>query len=171
MIPAPGGVSLRPFLPSDGDTLIEIFRAAIAQIAIEEYSEEQCLAWAQAAEDEAGFIEKLGQNVTLVAMKSGKIASFISLEANGTIALLYTSPPFARQGIATYLCAAVELLAQGRKMQTLKVEASDCAQTLLAMRGFVPMQRNSKFINGQWLTNTLMQKSLEPEATASTTQH
>ena len=48
-------VALRPFLPADGPRCAAIFRAAIEEIASEDYSEAQCAAWAARADDEAAF--------------------------------------------------------------------------------------------------------------------
>ena len=47
--------ALRPFLAEDAPLLAEIFRAAIAELTAEDYSEAQQEAWASAADDRSGL--------------------------------------------------------------------------------------------------------------------
>ena len=46
-------LGLRPFLPADTPLLAEIFRASIAELTGDDYSESQQEAWAASADDEA----------------------------------------------------------------------------------------------------------------------
>ena len=57
-------------------------------------------------------------------------------------------------------CEALEKLAGGRGAKSLTVDASDNAQEFFAKRGYVAKQRNTVTINGEWLANTTMQKTL-----------
>jgi putative acetyltransferase len=58
------------------------------------------------------------------------------------------------------LCEALEKLAGGRGVQSLTVDASDNAQEFFEKRGYVGKQRNTVTVNGEWLANTTMQKTL-----------
>jgi putative acetyltransferase len=58
------------------------------------------------------------------------------------------------------LCDALEKLAGGRGTTTLSVDASDNALDFFRKRGYVARQRNSVTVNGEWLANTTMQKTL-----------
>ena len=58
------------------------------------------------------------------------------------------------------LVDALEKLAGGRGAKSLTVDASDNAQGFFARRGYVARQRNTVTINGEWLANTTMQKTL-----------
>ena len=58
------------------------------------------------------------------------------------------------------LTDALEKLAGGRGAKSLTVDASDNAQEFFTKRGYVAQQRNTVTINGEWLANTTMQKSL-----------
>ena len=159
----PKGVSLRPYLPRDLLQLVAIFRDAVEELSVDDYDAEQRAAWSAAVDDEAKFGARLESCVTLVAEAEGVLAGFVALKNNDTIELLYTSPRFSQRGVATFLCQAVELLAQGRQAAKLKVEASDTAQPLFAKLGYTPMQRNTVTLRGQWLANTSMQKTLQAE--------
>ena len=63
-LPNPG---LRPFLPADVPMLAAIFVASIEELTGDDYSEAQQAAWAQAAEDEEAFGNKLAGQLTLIA--------------------------------------------------------------------------------------------------------
>jgi putative acetyltransferase len=166
----PNGVSLRPFLPSDIASLVELIQASIYELASEDYSSDQCTAWCETLSDEAKLAERLSKSVTLLALHEDEPCGFIALKDNTTIDLIYTAPHFAQKGVATFLCGAIELLATGRKSTKLIVDASDTAIPLFTKLKFTPVQRNTVTINGQWLANTTMQKELNPNSAPPTTQ-
>jgi putative acetyltransferase len=155
--------ALRPFLATDTPMLAAIFVAAIEQLTGEDYSEAQQEAWASAADDEEKFGKRLAGELTLVGTLQNSPVGFASLKGADHIDMLYVHPSAAGQGVATLLCDALEKLAGGRGAKKLTVDASDNAQEFFAKRGYVPMQRNTVTVNGEWLANTTMQKSLVAE--------
>lgn len=152
--------TLRPFLPKDVPALAIVFRSAIEEIASEEYSEAQCEAWAAVADDEDDFGAWLGRLLTLVVDSDEGPVGFAALEDNSMIALLYVRPDYARQGVATLLCDALEKLAAARGTTVITTDASDTAQPFFAQRGYVAKQRNTVLREGEWLGNTTMEKKL-----------
>jgi putative acetyltransferase len=74
--------------------------------------------------------------------------------------MLYVHPSAVGQGVASMLCEALEKLAGGRGAKSLTVDASDNAQEFFLKRGYVGKQRNTVTVNGEWLANTTMQKTL-----------
>ena len=58
------------------------------------------------------------------------------------------------------LLDALEKLAGGRGADKLTVDASDNAEGFFRKHGYVAKQRNSVTVNGEWLANTTMQKTL-----------
>ena len=157
-------VGLRPFLPADTPVLTAIFVASVEELAEDDYSESQREAWASAAEDEDKFGKRLAGQLTLVATIESSPVGFASLKGKDHIDLLYVHPGFARQGVATSLCEALEKLAAARGVAALTVEASDTAEPFFAARGYAAQQRNTVSIGDEWLTNTTMKKSLGREA-------
>jgi putative acetyltransferase len=151
--------ALRPLLPADTPVLAAIFAAAIAELTGEDYSEEQREAWAAVAEDEE-FGRRLAADLTLIATLQNSPVGFASLRGKDHIRMLYVHPGVARQGVASMLVDALERLAGGRGAEKLTVEASDTAAEFFRKRGYVAMQRNSVTVNGEWLANTTMQKTL-----------
>jgi len=158
--------ALRPYLAADTPILAAIFVAAIEELAADDYSEAQQEAWASAADDEEAFGKRLAGELTLVATLQTSPVGFASLKGADHIDMLYVHPGAAGQGVASMLCEALEKLAGGRGAKSLTVDASDNAQGFFQKRGFVPMQRNTVTVNGEWLANTTMQKALAGAAAA-----
>jgi putative acetyltransferase len=160
-LPKPG---LRPFLPVDMPILTAIFVAAIQELTGDDYSEAQQEAWAAVVEDEATFGKRLAGQLTLIATLQNSPVGFISLKGLDHIDLLYVHPGAAGQGVATMLVDALEKLAGARGAKILTVDASDNAEPFFKKRGYIAMQRNTVTINGEWLANTTMQKTLAENA-------
>ena len=156
-------VGLRPFLSEDTPVLAAIFVASIEELAEDDYSDAQREAWASAAEDEGKFGKRLAGQLTLVATVGGSPVGFVSLKGKDHLDLLVVHPGFARQGVATALCDALEKLAGARGTTAVTVEASDTAEPFFVKRGYSGQQRNTVSIGDEWLTNTTMKKSLSGE--------
>ena len=152
--------ALRPYLPSDAPMLAAIFVAAIQELTGDDYNEAQQEAWTSAAEDEEQFGKRLAGQLTLIATIQNAPVGFASLKAPDHIDMLYVHPSVAGQGVASMLVDALEKLAGGRGAKRLTVDASDTAEPFFRKRGYTAMQRNTVSINGEWLANTTMQKTL-----------
>jgi putative acetyltransferase len=153
---------LRPFLLSDTPLLAEIFRASIAELTTDDYTEAQQAAWMASAGDEAAFGERLMGALTLVATIEGAAVGFAALTGGDVIDMLYVHPAVAGRGIGAQLCDAIEKLAAARGAAKLTADASDTALGFFTRRGFVPQRRNSVSRNHEWLANTTVEKTLSP---------
>ena len=153
--------ALRPFLPADTPVLAAIFAAAIQELTGDDYDETQQEAWASVADDEEEFGKKLAGELTLIATMKNAPVGFASLRGKDHIDMLYVHPSAAGQGVASALLDALEKLAGARGAKNLTVDASDNAQDFFRKRGYVARQRNSVTLNGEWLANTTMQKTLD----------
>lgn len=156
--------ALRPYLPEDAEIVAAIFVASIEQLTSDDYSEAQQEAWASAADDDETFAARLAAQLTLIATLDGAPVGFASLKGADHIDLLYVHPDFVGQRVATTLIDALEKLAGARGAQALTVDASDNAADFFAKRGYVATQRNTVTINGEWLANTSMKKTLADPA-------
>jgi len=152
--------ALRPFLSEDTPVLAAIFAAAIEELTGDDYSEAQQQAWASAADDEEQFGKRLGSELTLIATLQNSPVGFAALKGADHIDMLYVHPSAVGQGVASMLCEALEKLAGGRGAKSLTVDASDNAQEFFEKRGYAGKQRNTVTVNGEWLANTTMQKTL-----------
>jgi putative acetyltransferase len=156
--------ALRPFLATDTPVLAAIFAASIEELTGDDYSEAQQEAWASAVEDEEKFGQRLAAELTLVATLQNSPVGFAALKGPDHIDMLYVHPGAVGQGVAAMLCDALEKLAGARGATKLTVDASDNATEFFLKRGYVAMQRNTVTINGEWLANTTMQKTLGDNA-------
>jgi putative acetyltransferase len=152
--------ALRPFLATDTLMLAAIFVASVEELTGDDYSEAQQQAWASAADDEEQFGQRLASELTLIATLQNSPVGFASLKGTGHIDMLYVHPRAVGQGVASMLCDALEKLAGSRGAKSLSVDASDNAQEFFSKRGYVGKQRNTVTVNGEWLANTTMQKTL-----------
>lgn len=160
MVGAPPKPALRPLLPADIPLLAAIFAASVMDLTGDDYSEAQQEAWAAVADDEAAFGKRLSGQLTLIATLQNSPVGFASLRGADHIDLLYVHPSVAGQGVGAMLCDALEKLAGGRGTASLSVDASDNAVEFFAKRNYVAQQRNSVTLNGEWLANTTMKKTL-----------
>ena len=152
--------ALRPFLAEDVPVLAAIFVASIEELTGDDYNEAQQAAWASAAGDEEQFGKRLASELTLIATLQNSPVGFAALKGADHIDMLYVHPGAVGQGVAAMLCEALEKLAGGRGVKTLTVDASDNAHEFFVKRGYVGKQRNTVTVNGEWLANTTMQKTL-----------
>jgi putative acetyltransferase len=151
---------LRPFLPADTMALRDLFAQSIDELTVEDYDEDQRLAWVSSAEDAAEFRARLGGMLTLVVQLDGEFLGFGSLKDNKIIDMLYVHPDFAAEGVGTALAEALEKIATARGAEAVTVDASDTAVPFFERRGYVATQRNSIPRDDQWLSNTTMVKRL-----------
>jgi putative acetyltransferase len=154
-------------LPTDVPLLAEIFRAAVEELTMDDYSEAQQAAWLSAADDEEEFGAKLSGELTLVAIFGGSAVGFASLADNARIDMLYVHPAATGQGAAALLCDALEKLATARGTKELTVDASDTARGFFEKRGFTAQSRNTVVVAGEWLANTTLTKPLGAKESAS----
>lgn len=155
-------LALRPFLPQDAPFLADIFRASIEELTGDDYSSAQQDAWISSADDMESFTARLGKQLTLIGTLNGSAVGFISLAGTEQIDMLFVHPAAAGSGVARMLLDAIEKLAKARGATRLTTDASDTALGFFTKQGFVPQQRNTVALAGEWLANTTMHKSLTP---------
>jgi putative acetyltransferase len=154
-------LSLRPFLAADTALVAEIFRASVDELTADDYSDAQREAWMSAADDEEALGARLSGQLTLLGLMDGSPVGFASLKAGEDVDMLYVHPVAAGHGVGSLLIEALEKLAIGRGARRLTAEVSDSAQDFFKKRGFVPQQRNTVQLGGEWLANTTMEKKLK----------
>src|SRR5262245_46171897 len=156
-------LSLRPFLPTDTALVAEIFRARVDELTADDYGDAQREAWMSAADDEEALGARLSGQLTLLGLLDGSPVGFVSLKGGEDVDMLYVHPVAAGHGVGSLLIEALERLATGRGARRLTADVSDSAQEFFKRRGFVPQQRNTVQLGGEWLANTTMEKKLVAE--------
>jgi putative acetyltransferase len=154
-------LSLRPFLAADTALIAEIFRASVDELTADDYSDTQREAWMSTADDEEALGARLSGQLTLLGLMDGSPVGFASLRAGEDVDMLYVHPVAVGHGVGSLLIEALEKLAVGRGARRLTAEVSDSAQDFFKKRGFVPQQRNTVELGGEWLANTTMEKKLK----------
>ena len=152
--------ALRPYLPSDAARCAAIFRASVQALTGDDYDDDQRRVWSATADDAAAFGARLAKALTLVATVAGEPVAFGSLKGADVIDMLYVDPEFARRGVGAILIDALTRLAAGRGAEQLTSEVSDTARASFEKQGFVAQRRNLIQLDGEWLANTTMVKSL-----------
>ena len=94
-------------------------------------------------------------------MMDGSPVGFASLKGGEEVDMLYVHPAAVGHGVGSLLIEALEKLAAGRGARRLTADVSDSAQDFFKKRGFVPQQRNTVELGGEWLANTTMEKKLK----------
>jgi putative acetyltransferase len=155
-------VSLRPYLAADAERCAAIFRASIEELAIEDYSPNQCEAWAARGDDVSAFGKKLAESLTLIATLDGASVGFASLKGADVLDMLFVDPAHARRGVGTALIDALVRIASARGAERLTSEVSDTAKPLFERQQFVAQRRNLVAKGDEWLANTTMTKRLAP---------
>jgi putative acetyltransferase len=164
-------IGLRPYLPADAERCAAIFRASIEETASEDYSPDQCEAWAARGDDVAAFGKKLAESLTLIATIDGESVGFASLRGADRLDMLFVDPAHARKGVGTALIDALVRIASARGAERLTSEVSDTAKPLFERQRFVAQRRNLVAEGDEWLGNTTMTRTLDKTATAPTTRH
>lgn len=149
-------LTIRAATESDTATLITLFTESVHKIAAASYTPEQRDAWAPASPDMVQWQTRLASLNTLVAEKEGAMAGFISFTDDGHIELLFTSPTFARQGVASMLFEAAEKQLHANGVRHLTTEASLEARPFFESRGFKVVEKQAVKRNGVQLLRFAM---------------
>lgn len=132
--------------------LAAIFLRAVQEIACRDYSPRQIAAWAQV--DEARWRERLAASRVLVATIDAHPVGFITARER-YIDLLFVSPDYARQGVASALLKALfRQIPDG----TLTTEASITARACFERHGFSIVEVQQVESRGEMFTNYRMEK-------------
>lgn len=160
--------TIRPFDPADTNVLRELFAQSIEYLTSVDYNDDQRLAWISAAEDPVVFEDRVWDAETFVVEVETEPAGFITLKNGAKIDMLYVHPYFVRQGVATMLIEKAEALASERGKTEISAEVSDTARPFFEAMGYVAKKRNLVPMEGLWLSNTTMVKTLDAAAVATT---
>ena len=153
-------IEIRPYRPADRDRLIDIFRGAVRDVAIRDYSEAQARAWAPDSIDADAFGRRRADKPTFVAIIEGEPAGFSDLEPDGHIDMLFVHARHQSRGVARALLEHVEALARRENMPRLHTEASITARPVFERHGFRVLARQTVAHDGEAMINYRMEKPL-----------
>ena len=161
-MPCHPAFTLRTYQASDLPALVALFNDSVHGLAAAQYDAAQRLAWAPAQIDLPAWQTRLAGLTVMIAEDRCHLAGFIGFSADGHIDLLYSSPRYARQGVATalYLQAEGELTALG--VPALYTEASLTARPFFERQGFSVAQLQTLARGAVTLQRFAMRKPLRP---------
>jgi putative acetyltransferase len=153
-------IRIRPFRSSDAGSLARIFFAAIHEIALGHYSEEQVNAWAPSLPDSEQFVErsKDGRLLLLAVGDADEPLAYGDLEADGHIDHLFCRPDAAGTGVTSVLYDHIEAAAADRGLTRLYVKASEPARRFFLKKGFHVVGRRDFNLSGIPIHNFAMEK-------------
>jgi putative acetyltransferase len=152
-------MKIQKYTANDTTPLAEIYQAAVLKLAGDHYTPKQLQVWSAWAY-ESNFHQSLQKGEVLIAIKNEQIVSFGQLFPNNHIALLYTHPSYAKQGLAKNIYFALENIALKSREKVLSVEASKVSKPFFEIVGFQIMEEEIAIRNQVEFLRYKMQKSL-----------
>ena len=147
-------LKIRPYEAHDFSALCAIFLQAVKETASADYSSQQIAAWAQV--DEVRWRQKITTSQVLVAVKNESPVGFITA-VDDYIDLLFVSPDYSRQGVASTLLNALFIQFPER---IWTVEASITAKPCFERHGFSVVAKQVVEARGECFLNYLMRRQI-----------
>jgi len=153
---------LRPYAQTDAPALAAIYRNAVLALGTPAYTPQQVAVWASFAEEADAFAHFLAEGYTVIAEIDDRPVSFCQLKPLDHVALLYTDPEFARQGMATAVYHAIEQHARAKRQSVLTTDASKISRPFFEQNGFTLRRTEQTHRHGVYFERYQMEKNLLP---------
>jgi len=158
----PTPVTVRDYRPEDAEATLQIFVDAITRTAAADYTPEQVQAWARPGQRSVpAWHEAMQARGSVVACVGTHVAGFSDVSDTGYVDMMFTSPRFARRGVASALIRHVEQRARERGLERLHADVSVTARPFFAKHGFVVLAEQHPVTQGVTMTNYRMEKRLD----------
>jgi len=151
-------ITIHVYAPSDLDAVIDIFLAAIREVASKDYSPAAVEAWAQV--DREGWDRARNSRPTWIAKVGSEIVGFTDLEPDGHLDTMFVHPAHQGKGVAHSLFDTVETAARDLGLKVIFTEASITARPFFESCGFTVLASQLVEKRGQHLRNYRMAKVL-----------
>ena len=147
-------LTIRMYEERDFPALCALFLRAVKETARADYSHRKIAGWAQF--DEERWRQKLAASCVLIAIKDASPVGFITA-VDDYIDLLFVSPDYSRQGVAS---ALLNTLLRQLPERVYTVEASITAKPFFARHGFTVIQPQEVEARGERFLNYLMRRQI-----------
>ena len=161
-MPIKPAITLRDYQADDLAAVVALFKASVHGLAAAHYDAAQRLAWAPEAADLQAWQVRLAGLQVRLAQDRGQLAGFIGFTADGHIDLLFSSPRYARKGVAAALYRDAEACLQRLGIGSIFTEASLTARPFFARQGFSVEQAQTVARGAVTLQRFAMRKPLRP---------
>lgn len=152
-----GKEMIRIYQHGDHIAIAEIFFRVVHEIASEDYTAEQCLAWSSREPNPEHWKRRCELKRPFVAIVDSEVAGFLELDTDGHIDCVYINPDFRRRGVMTRLVAHAIDVCFAMKLPRIYVESSICAKPLFQSQGFNTLCENVVKISGISFINYRME--------------
>ncbi|MCZ8354758.1 MAG: GNAT family N-acetyltransferase [Cyclobacteriaceae bacterium] len=142
------------------DEIIQVFTLSVSELTSKEYSEAQQKVWANAGINKEKWIKRLAEQYFVIAHFENQPAGFASLTTSGYVDVLYVHPSFVRKGIGLALLNHLQTEAIKLNVLELTSDVSETAKPLFLSFGFKAMHKNEFELEGQFIHNYKMIKSI-----------
>lgn len=156
-------LEIRPFRWGDERPLHAVFMSAVHGLACNNYTPEQCHAWAPPDLDQAMWARRMQGNRPFVVEVNGEIAAYADVQSNGYIDQFFVAAAFARRGLGRTLMKHIHGIARARAITDLTADVSRTAQPFFETFGFVVVEQRAPIRHGVVIPNALMRKHLKPD--------
>jgi putative acetyltransferase len=153
-------MQIRPYAAEDLAALVAVFTTSVHQLGACDYTPRQLDAWAPRSPELAAWRQRLQPLQTVVATEGATLTGFISYDLSGHIDLLYTSPSYARRGVASLLYRCVEGTFAAAGALEIFTQASSVARHFFERFGFTVTEEQDVLVRGCSLRRYAMRKAL-----------
>jgi len=153
----------RCYMPTDAESLAEVYRDAARNLGRQAYTDAQTSVWALHPEDMEPFRATLSAGQTICGVDDGSPVAFGQLNPMGHIAYLYCHSAHARRGHASAILARLEEHAAANWVSTIHVEASGVARPFFERFGYRVLEEERPVRQGLEFPRFKMKKELTNE--------
>ncbi|MCO8125343.1 GNAT family N-acetyltransferase [Stieleria sp. TO1_6] len=151
---------IRPFIATDAEGCLNLFRETVRRINARDYSAEQIRVWAPEDADVDAWRNRFNGRFAYVACEADSIVGFADMTRDGHLDRLFVSADHQRQGIARRLMERLIQDAMQQNCDRITTESSVTAKPFFLAAGFRVLEQQSVLRQGVSLVNYKMQRSL-----------
>lgn len=161
-------MTLRKYMPTDAEALVEVYRDAARNLGPQGYTPEQTRVWAMHPENLEEFRSTLSEGLTICAVVGDSPVAFGQINPPDHIAYLYCHSEHARSGYASAILAKLEEQASSNRVTPLRVEASCVARPFFEHHGYRVVEEELPVRHGVEFLRFKMERELANQALEDT---
>lgn len=150
----------RLYMPSDLETVMNLFYENVHEVCLDDYTQEQLDAWAPSDPDIVRWASSLNKNHTLVVEENGEIIGFGNIGETGYLDRLYVDKKYLRKGVASMIVDQLEKYAKAKGIVFINTAASITSKPFFEHKGYVVLQEQSVERRGVRILRYLMEKKI-----------
>ena len=150
----------RLYVPSDLETVMQLFYDNIHTVCVNDYTREQLDAWAPSDPDVLRWSNALNKNHTLVVEQDGEIIGFGDMCETGYLDRLYVHKDYLRKGVASLIVEQLEKYAKAKGIVFINTAASITAKPFFEHSGYVVLEEQVVERRGIRILRYLMEKKI-----------